>query len=131
MVHRSPEEDDPTSEEEILEFDGSKTDQLDDTYRMRVVSASENGIGAVDHDERGHAKWKWSTEASAQPSPADTGTFDLLKSLDNESLSLSQELPALDPKAVDSHGGYNPYDVITERSPAKGFAAAKRNIKPR
>jgi hypothetical protein len=129
MVQGGPEDDDPTIEEEILEFDGSTTDQLDDTYRMRVVSASENGKGTVDHDERGRAKWKWSTEASA-PATADTGTFNLLKALDNDSLSLSQEIPALDATNIDKHAGYNPYDAVTEKTPAKGFAA-KRNIKPR
>jgi hypothetical protein len=34
-------EDDPTAEEDALEIDGTKTDQLDDTYRFRIVSASE------------------------------------------------------------------------------------------
>ncbi len=123
MVRGDPKDDEPTG--------GSKADRPDDPYRMRVVSASENGIGAVDHDERGRAKWKWSTEASA-PASADTGTFDLLKALDNDSLSLSQEVPALESTAVDHAAGYNPYDAVTERSPAKGFAAAKRNVsKPR
>jgi hypothetical protein len=56
MGPRDPEENDPTGEEEILEFDGTKTDQLDDGYRVRIVSASENG--RVDHDNRGQARWK-------------------------------------------------------------------------
>ena len=33
---------DPTGEAEALEFDGTKTDQLDETYRKRVASASES-----------------------------------------------------------------------------------------
>jgi hypothetical protein len=131
MVHGNPKDQRRTGKAETPESTTSKTDQLDDSSGVQVVSASENGIGAVDHDERGHAKWKWSTEASA-PSGTDTGTFDLLKALDNDSLTLSQEVPALDPTAVDTHGGYNPYEAVTERAPAKGFAGAKRNItKPR
>ena len=56
MKPRSPEDTDPTAEEEVLEFDGTQTVQLDDTYRVRVVSASETGNGVVDHDGRGHAR---------------------------------------------------------------------------
>jgi hypothetical protein len=131
MVHGKPKDPGPAGAAKIPESASSKTDQLDDSSGVQVVSASENGIGAVDHDERGHAKWKWSTEVSA-PSSADTGTFDLLKALDNDSLTLSQEVPALNPTAVDKHAGYNPYEAVTERAPAKGFAGAKRNIpKPR
>ena len=62
MVQRPPDKDDPTSEEEALEFDGTHTDQLDDTYRLRVVAASESGNGTVAFDDRGHAQWKWITE---------------------------------------------------------------------
>ena len=83
-------DDNPTAEEEALEFDGTRTDQLDDTYRMRIVSASENG--KVEHDERGQARWKWATEENS-PAPSDTGTFDLLKALDNKALKVSQEVP--------------------------------------
>ncbi len=122
MVNGDPKDDEPKG--------GSKTDSSSDTYRMRVVSASENGIGAVDHDERGRAKWKWSTEAST-PAAADTGTFDLLKALDNDSLSLSQEVPALESTAVDHAAGYNPYNAVTERAPAKGFATKRKISKPR
>jgi hypothetical protein len=43
MVQRPPDSEDPTSEEEAIEFDGTHTDQLDDTYRLRVVTASEGG----------------------------------------------------------------------------------------
>ncbi len=46
MTPRNPSDEDPTGEDdpEILEFDGTKTDQLDETYRMRIVSASENQL---------------------------------------------------------------------------------------
>jgi hypothetical protein len=124
MVPGKPKDDTPTS-------DRSKSEQVDKPSSTRVVSARENGIGSVDHDERGRAKWKWSTEASV-PAVADTGTFDLLKALDNDSLTLSQEIPALDPTVVDKKAGYNPYDAVKEPSPPKGFAGAKRNVaKPR
>ena len=102
MVRSNPKDQGPTGKAETPETDSSG---------VQVVSASENGKGVVDHDERGHAKWKWSTEVTA-PSGTDTGTFDLLKSLDNDSLTLSQEVPALDPATVDTHGGYNPYQAM-------------------
>jgi hypothetical protein len=55
MMQRPPDEDDPTSEEEVPEFDGTHTDQLNDTYRLRIVAASESANGAVDFDDRGRA----------------------------------------------------------------------------
>ena len=60
---------DPTGEEPAVEFDGTGTDVLDDTYRMRVVAASENSAGAVDFDDRGQARWKWITETNAPSDP--------------------------------------------------------------
>jgi hypothetical protein len=65
MVQRSPDpsaNEDPTAEEEALEFDGTATDQLDDTYRFRVVAASESANGTVGFDDRGQSHWKWITE---------------------------------------------------------------------
>jgi len=43
-------EDDPTGEEEALEFDGTKTDQLGESYRRQVVADSEKDTGAVHRD---------------------------------------------------------------------------------
>jgi hypothetical protein len=128
MTSRSPEDTDATAEEEALEFDGTQTVQLDDTYRVRVVSASENGNGVVDHDDRGQARWKWSTEAS-DPAMADTGTFDLIKSPDNDALSVTADVPALPSPSVDKEAGYNPYGAIAEETPPKGFSKTKRNVK--
>jgi hypothetical protein len=41
MTQRPPASHDPTSEEPAPEFDGTRTDQLDDAYRLRVVTNSE------------------------------------------------------------------------------------------
>lgn len=106
MVQRPPESQDPTSEEEALEFDGTSTDQLDDTYRFRVVAASESANGTVGFDDRGRSHWKWITEVS--PTAGDlTGTFDQLKALDNPALSLEAEPEPEPRKAVKE--GYDPY----------------------
>jgi hypothetical protein len=40
---KPPPDDDPTAEEEVLEFDGTSTDQLGDRYRVVVATASEAG----------------------------------------------------------------------------------------
>ena len=42
-----PGNDDPTSEEQAPEFDGTDTLQLDDTYRARLATASESATGAA------------------------------------------------------------------------------------
>ena len=61
-------DDDPTGEEQALDFDPTATDQLDDTYRMRVVAASENTAGAIDND-RGQPRRKCITESAAPAQP--------------------------------------------------------------
>ncbi len=106
MVQRPPDSEDPTSEEEALEFDGTHTDQLDDTYRLRVVAASESANGAVAFDDRGHAQWKWITELGASGTDA-SGTFDQLKALEAPKLRLKDDTPpAPEPTAKT---GYDPY----------------------
>ena len=41
MMQRPPNDEDPTSEEEGIEFDGTHTDQLDDPYRFRLELHAE------------------------------------------------------------------------------------------
>jgi hypothetical protein len=105
MNNRSPANDDPTSEEEALEFDGTSTDQLDDTYRLRVVTASEGGKGGIGFDDRGQARWQWKTEVTDGSDV--TGTFNELKALDNPALALEGEpVQGAEPSAKT---GYDPY----------------------
>lgn len=106
MAQRPPDKDDPTSEEQALEFDGTHTDQLDDTYRLRVVKASESASGTVGFDDRGHSHWKWKTELA--PAAEDlTSTFNQLKALDNPALSMEVEsTPVPEPP---TKTGYDPY----------------------
>ena len=106
MVKPPPESDDPTSEEEALGFDGTRTDQLDDTYRFRIVAASESANGTVGFDDRGQPHWKWITELGPV-SPEASGTFDQLKALENPALSLEEKAPpAAEPAGKK---GYDPY----------------------
>ena len=56
MKHRPPDRDDPTSEEEALEFDGAPTDRLDDSYRFRLVAACENPSATVRFNPRDSAR---------------------------------------------------------------------------
>ena len=86
MLQRPPHREDP-SEEEGLEFDGTHTDQLVDTYRFRLVASSEYLNGGVGFDDRGQAQWKWITEVGDID---DSGTFDQLKALENPELSLEE-----------------------------------------
>jgi hypothetical protein len=104
MVRRPPDEDDPTGEEEILDFDGTHTDQLDDTYRLRVVTASESDAGGVSFDDRGQAQWKWNTELGRTNDAS--GTFDLLRALENPAITLDGKAPEPEPP---NKTGYDPY----------------------
>jgi hypothetical protein len=104
MVQRPRDSEDPTGEEEALEFDGTHTDQLDDAYRLRVVTASEGGKGAVSFDDRGQAQWKWNAELLRSDASA---TFNELKALENPALTLEGDaVPAPEPLAK---AGYDPY----------------------
>ena len=115
MPQRPPNGDDPTSEEEALGFDGTPTDQRDDTYRFRVVTASEGGKGAIGFDDRGRAQWKWNTELGLTSNDA-SGTFNELKALENPALTLEESVtlaPSDPPRKV----GYDPYaTAVPEKS---------------
>ena len=50
---------DPTGEEPALEFDGTNTDQLDDSYRMSIALASENGSEVA-------ARLSWSSSSTGR-----------------------------------------------------------------
>jgi len=106
MVQRPPDNEDPTSEEEALQFDGTQTDQLDDTYRLRVVTASEGGQGGIGFDDRGQARWQWKTELAGSSGDA-TGTFNELKALENPALALQGEAPPQ--PELSKTTGYDPY----------------------
>lgn len=102
-----PRDEDPTSEEPALEFDGADTQPIEDTSRFRVVTASESDNGTVGFDDRGHALWKWRTELPATAVEG-TGTFDQLKALDNPALSLEGDAGAAKPEPA-RKVGYDPY----------------------
>jgi hypothetical protein len=94
MNPRKPDQDDsPTGELEAVEYDGTQTVQLDDTYRFHVVYESEGGTGGGG-DKRGQAQWKRQSDA-ATADPAET--FDELKALDADlELAISQKIQALE-----------------------------------
>ncbi len=88
-IHTPPRGDeDPTGEQESVEFDGTQTDQLDDTYRFRVVAASENAKPITRNLE---------------------STSDLWKALENSALVI-EELPPPEPEP-EPEPSYNPYDT--------------------
>jgi hypothetical protein len=105
MVQRTPSNDDPTSEEAALLFDGTQTDPLDDAYRLRVVTASEGGNGGIGFDDRGQARWQWKTESEIGGGA--TGTFNELKALENPALALQGETPSQPEPSKTT--GYDPY----------------------
>ena len=117
MVQKPPDSEDPTIEEEVPEFDGTHTDQLDDTYRFRVVTASESDHGSVGFDDRGTSKWNWKVDHSPLGSNAGE-TFDQLKALENPELSLEEEArPESGPSAKT---GYDPYATGASTKPKSG-----------
>jgi len=98
---------DPTLEEEAPEFEPTATDTLPE--EVSVVAAGGDSAGAIEHDERGEARWKWVTETAAA-SEVDK-TFDHLEALSNASLSLENTPATADTEKPSRKTGYNPYDL--------------------
>ncbi len=73
-----------------------------------VTLTHERSGGAIEHDERGDARWVWASEQQAHESVE--RTFDELKALDNEALRLLEQSDPSLPKPPPG-GGYNPYDT--------------------
>jgi len=102
------EDEDPTVEEQIVELDSAHAETEHAPDALALDYTGEFASGVVDHDDRGQARWKWKTE-DAPIAPAER-TFDLLKALDNDALSIESE-PQEVRKAPPRQSGYNPYDV--------------------
>jgi len=66
--------------------------------------ADANGV--VQFDDRGQAHWKWRSEL-VPPNPEATGTFNLLKALENPALNLEDNVPP-EPEPP-TKTGYDPY----------------------
>jgi hypothetical protein len=112
MGPRDPRDEDPTGEEPSLEYDGTKTEQLDDSYRVRIATASED-------------------ESIEGSTPADPGSFVLPRPLDDDALDRPDKALADVPTMIDKTDGYSPCDTIIEAGPPKGFIDTKRNLKAR
>lgn len=104
-------DDDPTVEEEAPDFDSSHTDQIE---RPTFVSTRDHGPGAIEHDERGQARWKWATEHEPPSSEAEK-TFDHLEALSNDRLALEDAPAAAAAPTPGPQPGYDPYDTNSPR----------------
>ena len=101
---RPLEDDDPTIEEEVPDFDPTRTDQIaEDSF----VSTRHDTTGVIEHDERGQARWVWTPETA--PASESDATFDELRALTNDRLALEDSKPA--DSAPTPQSGYNPYDT--------------------
>ncbi|HZF28412.1 MAG TPA: hypothetical protein VE907_04810 [Gammaproteobacteria bacterium] len=112
-------DDDPTVEEEAPDFGPTRTDVLRESDHASIVAADGDSVGAIEHDDRGEARWKWVTETAA--ATESEKTFDHLKALSNASLSLQDTPAAAEADKPSRKTGYNPYDVgaPAERKPGK------------
>lgn len=72
----------------------------------RLVATGKHSVGVIRHDELGQPRWAWVTEIDP---PRDTSdTFDYLKALDTDMLSVADEPGATAPVRKDA--GYDPYN---------------------
>jgi len=107
---RPPTDDDPTIEEEVPDFDPTRTDQIEED---EFVSTRHDTTGVIEHDERGQARWKWIPETT--PAGDADGTFDELRALTNDRLTL-EDSPSKE-SAPTPQSGYNPYDTNAPTPP--------------
>jgi hypothetical protein len=95
---------------------GRRSTDKEATGDHRVTSTNERSKGAIEHDDRGDARWVFSTDQQAHDSAAET--FNELKALDNEALTLVDQPDPAQPRPPPG-GGYNPYDVtVPPKKPA-------------
>jgi hypothetical protein len=99
-------DDDPT--EPALDGDRTRNEQVDERFRVSLDYTGEFATGTVDHDDRGQARWKWNSETT--PTGDTERTFDLLKALTNDALSI-EGAAETKPEEPTRQSGYNPYDV--------------------
>jgi hypothetical protein len=111
-------DDDPTLEEEALDFDPTRTDEIE----LDFVAPEHTSTGVIEHDDRGQARWVL-TPKHAPASDADS-TFDELRALTNERLEIEDATPA--EKKRNPKGGYNPYDTDIPAPPRKKKSTSKQ-----
>src|SRR5688500_12734741 len=75
---------------------GRRSTDKEATGSHRVTLTNERSKGAIEHDDRGDARWVFATEKQAHDSTADT--FNELKALDNEALTLVDQPDPAQPK---------------------------------
>ncbi|HEX5098929.1 MAG TPA: hypothetical protein VFV94_05490 [Polyangiaceae bacterium] len=100
-------DEDPTLEDEAPDFGALGT--AIDSDEPSLVATGGGSVGAIEHDERGEARWKWVTETAAALETEKT--FDHLEALSNASLSLEDAPAKADAAKPSRKTGYNPYDV--------------------
>jgi hypothetical protein len=71
--------------------------------------------GAVEHDKRGNAVWKWAVDSSRDMLDS---TSRLLKRLEVPGLSIDGTDPVIKTVSVDRHAGYDPYGTNRSKRPA-------------
>jgi hypothetical protein len=83
--------------------------------------------GAVEHDKRGNAVWKWAVDSSRDMLDS---TSKLLKRLEVPGLSIDGTDPAIQTLSVDRHAGYDPYGTNRPKRPAPPSVALNLEQKP-
>ena len=102
-------DDDPTLEEPAPDFATFGMDKLSSSDEVSIIAAGGDSAGAIEHDERGEARWKWVTETAA--AIESEKTFDHLEALSNAALSLEDAPPKANAEKPSRKTGYNPYDL--------------------
>jgi hypothetical protein len=83
--------------------------------------------GAVEHDKRGNAVWKWAVDSGRDMLDS---TSKLLKRLEVPGLSIDGTDPAIEPLSVDRHAGYDPYGTNRPQRPAHVASKPSVDKKP-
>lgn len=90
----------------------------------RALNAEERS-GAIEHDKRGNAVWKWAVDSSRDMLDS---TSKLLKKLEVPGLSIDGADPELETLSIDREAGYDPYG--TNRSKRAATSTALPEKKP-
>jgi hypothetical protein len=102
-------------------------DSSDNDRESRRRPKAMDRPGAVEHDKRGNAVWKWAVDSGRDMLDS---TSKLLKRLEVPGLSIDGTEPGLERLSVDRHAGYDPYGTNRPKRPAPHSVVVTPEKKP-
>jgi hypothetical protein len=102
-------------------------DSSDKDSGSRRAPKAQQRSGAIEHDKRGTAVWKWAVDSSRDMLDS---TSKLLKKLEVPGLSIDGAEPEIETLSVDREAGYDPYGTNRSKRTATVVPGKKPQATP-